>query len=72
MELNTKEKIQVIRKRKGMSMEQLAELAGETRQNLSRKLSVADLKESDIAKYAEILGCRAEVKFIDTTTGEEL
>lgn len=70
--LSASEKITIIRKRKNMSVGDLAELSGMSRQNLSNKISRNNLQEDDIQKFATALGCKAEVVFTDFETGEQV
>lgn len=66
------EKITIIRKRKNMSVGELAEKSGMSRQNLSNKMSRNNLQEDDIQKFATALGCKAEIVFTDLETGEQV
>lgn len=70
--LSAAEKITIIRKRKGLQVGDVAELAGMSRQNLSNKMSRNNLQEDDIQKLASVLGCKAEVVFTDLETGEQV
>lgn len=65
------EQISIIMKRKKITMGQLADATGQTRQNLSNKMSRGNFTEKDIEKLAAALGCKAEIRFIDET-GEVL
>lgn len=70
--LSATEKINIIRKRKGMQVGDVANAAGMSRQNMSNKLSRNNLQEDDIQKFATALGCKAEVIFTDLITGEQV
>lgn len=70
--LSATEKINIIRKRKGMQVGDVANAAGMSRQNMSNKLSRNNLQEDDIQKFAIALGCKAEVIFTDLETGEQV
>lgn len=70
--LSATEKINIIRKRKGMQVGDVANLAGMSRQNMSNKLSRNNLQEGDIQKFATALGCKAEIIFTDLETGEQV
>lgn len=70
--LSATEKITIIRKRKGMQVGDVANAAGMSRQNMSNKLSRNNLQEDDIQKFANALGCKAEVIFTDLETGEQV
>ncbi|HAU5436519.1 TPA: helix-turn-helix transcriptional regulator, partial [Clostridioides difficile] len=51
------EKIKIILKRKNMTIGELAEKTGQTRQNLSNKFSRDNFSEKEIRKFAKILEC---------------
>ena len=70
--LSATEKITIIRKRKGMQVGDVANAAGMSRQNMSNKLSRNNLQEDDIQKFANALGCKAEVIFTDLETGDQV
>ena len=63
MKLSVSEKIRLILSRKGMTVGALAEATGQTRQNLSNKLSRSNFTEKDIEEIAEALGWDAEITF---------
>ena len=64
MELSTAEKIRVILKRKGMTVSQLAEMTGQSRQNLSQKLELNNFGEEELQMFAEKMGVRYESYFV--------
>ena len=64
MELSTAEKIRIILKRKGMTVSQLAEMTGQSRQNLSQKLERNNLGEEEVRLFAEKMGVRYEAYFV--------
>ncbi len=70
--LSACEKITIIRKRKNISVGDLAEQTGMSRQNLSNKMSRNNLQEDDIQKFVAALGCKAEIIFTDLETGEQV
>lgn len=63
MNLTVGEKIKIIMKRKGLSMGELAEATGQTRQNLSNKMSRDNFSEKDMLALAEALGCTLSIEF---------
>lgn len=63
MTLTVAEKIRLIMKRKGMTMGELAEATGQTRQNLSNKMARGNFTEKDIQELSLALGCTAEILF---------
>lgn len=70
--LSACEKITIIRKRKNMSVGELAEKVEMSRQNLSNKMSRNNLQEDDILKFANALGCKVEIVFTDLETNETI
>ncbi len=64
MGITVAEKIRLIMKRQGKTMGDLAEASGQTRQNLSNKMTRGNFTEKDIQALAAALGCKAEIKFI--------
>jgi len=71
MELSTVEKLRLIAGRKNMTIAMLAERSGQTRQNLSNKLSRANLQESELRELAKALDCSVEIVITDNATGEK-
>lgn len=63
MTLTVAEKVRLIMKRRNMTMGELAEASGQTRQNLSNKMSRGNFTEKDIAELSAALGCTSEVVF---------
>lgn len=63
MDITVAEKIRLIMKRQNKTMGELAEASGQTRQNLSNKMSRGNFTEKDILTLAGALGCTVEVRF---------
>ena len=63
MNMTASEKIRIIAKRVNMSMGELAEATGQTRQNLSNKLNRDNLSQNDLISLASAMGCTVEIKF---------
>lgn len=63
MKITVSEKIRLIMKRLEMSMTDLAATTGQTRQNLSNKMSRGNFSEKDIEMIASAMGCTVEIKF---------
>lgn len=72
MLLTMGEKIKIILRRKKMSVTELASATGQSRQNLSNKLSRDNFTEKDLYEIAEALNCTFSAKFIFKDTGEEI
>ncbi len=64
MILSVAEKVRLIMKRQGVTMGELAQASGQTRQNLSNKMTRGNFTEKDISELAAALGCSAEIRFI--------
>ena len=63
MIISVSEKVRIIMDRMNMTMGNLAEATGQTRQNLSNKMSRGNFTEKDIEKMAAALGCEVEITF---------
>ena len=72
MNLTIGEKVKVLMKRRGMTLAELAEATGQTRQNLSNKMSRDNFPERDAAIMAAALGCTFTPLFTMEDTGEAL
>lgn len=72
MHLTVGEKIKIILKRRNMTLAQLAEKTGQSRQNLSNKFSRDNFTEKEINQIAEVLNCTFETVFTMNDTGEEV
>lgn len=60
MSLTTGEKIKVLFNRKDMSVQDLAELLGQSRKNINTKLKKDNFSEQDLRKIANVLGVEFE------------
>ncbi|MBP3539862.1 MAG: helix-turn-helix transcriptional regulator [Oscillospiraceae bacterium] len=63
MDISVAEKVRLIMKRQNMTMGELAELSGQTRQNLSNKMNRGNFSEKDIETMANVLGCKVKIIF---------
>ncbi len=63
MDITVAEKIRLIMKRQNKTMGDIAEASGQTRQNLSNKMTRGNFTEKDIFSLAEALGCQVEIRF---------
>ena len=61
MDISVAEKLRLIMKRQNMTMGKLAEASGQTRQNLSNKMTRGNFTEKDIESLASALGCSAKI-----------
>lgn len=63
MDLTIGEKIKVIMKRRGVSMTELSDKIGQSRQNLTNKMRRDNFTEQDAKKIATALGCEFVAEF---------
>lgn len=72
MQLTTSEKIKVLLGRRGMTVSDLAEKLGTSRQNLTNKFSRNNFSEKEVRAIAEALNCGFEALFTLNDTGETI
>ena len=72
MPLTAGEKIKVILGRRGMTLADLAEKTGQSRPNLSNKISRDNFSEHELKEIAEVLNCTFKAGFTLNDTGEEI
>ena len=63
MDITVAEKIRLIMKRQNKTMGDIAEISGQTRQNLSIKMTRGNFTEKDIRTLAGALDCQVEIRF---------
>ena len=59
-------------KRRNMTLSQLAESLGQSRQNLSNKMSRDNFTEKELIEIANALNCTYKASFTMNDTGEEI
>ena len=72
MALTMGEKIKVILNRRNMTISQLAEMLGQSRQNMSYKMSRDNFTEKDLIEIASVLNCTYTATFTMNDTGEQV
>ena len=72
MPLSLAEKIKIILKRRNMTLGDLAEKTGQSRQNLSNKMSRDNFSEKEMNEIAEALDCSFHAYLVMNDTGEEV
>ncbi|MGI6014265.1 MAG: helix-turn-helix transcriptional regulator [Oscillospiraceae bacterium] len=72
MPLTMGEKIKIVLGRRNMTLGDLAEKTGQTRQNLSNKMSRDNFTEKELQKIAVALNCTYHAGFTLDDTGEEI
>lgn len=72
MPLSMGEKIKVILGRRGITLGELAEKTGQSRQNLSNKMSRDNFSEKELLEIAKALDCTYHAGFTMNDTGEEV
>ncbi len=70
MPLTMGEKVKIILSRRNMTMSQLAEILGQSRQNISNKMSRDNFTEKELAEIAKALNCTYTATFTMNDTGE--
>ena len=70
MPLSMGEKIKVVLKRRSMTLGDLADKTGQSRQNLSNKIGRDNFTEKDLQAIAAALDCTYSASFIMNDTGE--
>ena len=72
MDITVGEKIRTLMARRKISITELAQKSGQSRQNLSNKLHRNNFSEQEIARLCEVLDCRFDIVFTMNDTGEKL
>lgn len=72
MNLTTSEKIKILLNRRNMTLSQLADKTGQTRQNLSNKISRDNFSEKELKKIAAALDCKVQTIFTLNDTNEQV
>ena len=72
MPLTMGEKIKIILGRRNMTLAQLSEKVGQSRQNLSNKMSRDNFSEKELYEIAKALDCSYEAHFVMNDTGEKI
>ena len=72
MKANTAEKIRFLKNRRNVTLGEIAEVTGQTRQNFSNKLKRNDFRESELSAIADFRGCELKISFVDRESGEEI
>lgn len=72
MPLSMGEKIKIILKRRKMTITELAEILGTSRQNLNNKFSRDNFSEKEILQIAQALDCSFEGTFTMHDTNETI
>lgn len=72
MELTVGEKLRILLAKRKMSISELARRSGQSRQNLSNKLTRNNFSEQELQKLCEALNCEFEITFTMKDTGDKL
>ncbi|MCI2047830.1 MAG: helix-turn-helix domain-containing protein [Faecalibacterium sp.] len=72
MPLSMGEKIKIVLGRRNMTIGELADITGQSRQNLSNKMSRDNFTEKDLQSIAAALGCSYKAVLCMDDTGEEI
>lgn len=72
MPLTMGEKIKIVLNRRNMTLAQLAEKLGQSRQNLSNKMSRDNFTEKELKEIAKALDCSYSATLTMNDTGEDI
>lgn len=72
MPLTMGEKIKIVLNRRNMTISQLAEMLGQSRQNMSNKMSRDNFTEKELMEIANALNCTYTATLTMNDTGEEI
>ncbi|MCD8364415.1 MAG: helix-turn-helix transcriptional regulator [Clostridiales bacterium] len=72
MAITMGEKIKIMLGRRGMTLAQLAEKTGQSRQNMSNKMSRDNFSEKELLTIAKALNCTFDAHFIMNDTHETI
>lgn len=72
MPLTIYEKIRVIAKRRGVTLTELADKLGISKQSLSHKFNRSTFSEKELQQIASILDCTFDTVFTMNDTGEQI
>lgn len=70
MSITMGEKIKIILKRRNMTLAQLAEKTGQSRQNMSNKMARDNFSEKELLDIAKALNCTFNAQFTMNDTQE--
>lgn len=70
MQLSFSEKMRVLMNRRGVSVQELADRLGVSRQNVNQRLNNNSFTLADMEKYAAAIGCTVEIEIIEPSEGE--
>lgn len=72
MPLTMGEKIKIMLSRRNMTLAQLADKTGQSRQNMSNKMSRDNFSEKELYNIAAALDCTFQIGFTMNDTGETI
>ncbi|MDE7351778.1 MAG: helix-turn-helix transcriptional regulator [Acetatifactor sp.] len=72
MSITMGEKIKIMLGRRNMTLAQLAEKTGQSRQNMSNKMSRDNFTEKELRTIAEALNCTYNAHFVTNDTHETI
>lgn len=70
MDYTFSEQIRILLRRKGLTVEKLAEMIGTSKQNLNQKLIRNNFHEHDMEIICKALGCSVKIEVIENTNEE--
>lgn len=65
LRLSFGEKMRILMKRRGVSVQELADRLGVSRQNVNQRLNNDSFTMADMEKYAAAIGCTVDIEIIE-------
>lgn len=59
------EQMRVIMKRRGVSVRELADKLGKSRQNINQRLNGSGFTEKEMEEYAALIGCTVNIEVLE-------
>lgn len=69
MKMTFGEQLRVIMKRRGVSVQELADRLGVSRQNVNQRLNNDSFTLADMEKYTAAIGCSIEIEIVEPPEG---
>ena len=72
MQLSFNEQMSVIMKRKGISVAELAERLGKSRQNVNKRLNNSNFTSAEMQEWAAAIGCIVNIEVVEKPEGGQI
>ena len=71
MKMTFGEQMRVIMKRRGVSVQELADRLGKSRQNINQRLNSSGFTEKEMEDYTAAIGCKVSIEIVEPPEGGE-